>query len=254
MLDPDVDRELHALRRVGENGIEALLRAGIAHRAVIARLRAPDHMGCKASVGIDAQVFGHEADARQTEIEHGFLVPRRQAAGDEHKALLQRQALARLFEAEPRQRAGEFCRRRLDIVDLRRPADQGPRHDAGGEQPPVAVDDVATFHGMFGSGLFGGRRGVLGHSAETDELDRQDSEAHEEGQHAEREPGAGGCESQAGRAMRFHCRLPVPKAEDRRDDCSVGSPEMVSPSRLARARARGGSGALTDRDGRKLDR
>ncbi len=121
--------------------IEPLLDAG---DALVVDVHVADLVRDHRPVGIDALVLGQEADAGNAEPMDLLLLARRDLALEPDEAPLRRQALAHFVGVEIGQHRGEQFNRFVHVDDLARLGEQRRRLHVGGEDLPVAVEDVGT--------------------------------------------------------------------------------------------------------------
>ena len=174
-----IEREAHrlqALRIDDEAGnvgigqallVEVFLHAGDADIVLVDET---DHMGSNRPIGIDALVLGHEADARQAEVEDLRPLLRRDLALDPYEAFLRAETLAKLPGVDVRQHGGDEFNRLVLVDDAVRLGEDRHGLDVGGEDLTVAVEEIGARpgHGLIGVAFQRLRRIVR--EAEHDEL------------------------------------------------------------------------------------
>ena len=182
-LDPQIDGNLETLA-TGTGGpdlvVEGALGRGQAHPAGI---DIADHMAGRLTERMDTDVLGLEADAAEGQVVDRHLFPRGQAVDDQQTAI----AVQGCLEPVPRhtrQGTPDLRRRRPPVPDLGRVDIEAVVDDVGGQQGPVAVNQVGANHRIgvgvragTGSGRQQGRvRGPEGQADKDRREGRQDDE------------------------------------------------------------------------------
>ncbi len=149
-LHAQIERELHRpLQPVGgeprhvQGGeplpVQPLLDAG---DALVVDIHVPDLVRNHRPVRIDALVLGEEADAGNAEPVNLLLLLGADLALEPDEAALRRQALAHFGGVEIGQHRGEQFLRLVHVDELARFGEQRRRLHVGGEDRPVAVEDI----------------------------------------------------------------------------------------------------------------
>ena len=157
VLDAQVERQLDRLERtarsrcagsearvlqvVQERAVDVLFHAG---DAVIVDVDAAEHMRSGRSAGIETAVLDAKADAGNTELMDGLLLPGRDLSLDICELGVARQNLPQSSAVEVGKDGGDHLRRLVGVDHVARLGEERGGADIGGERLPVAVDYVGA--------------------------------------------------------------------------------------------------------------